>query len=426
MIEEQQVLALQLFTWQRDSHGLYDYENTTSSTSTLEVNKSLTLVRGKDSVKASTNPNPLKGEERIADIYQSGNSYVMRNSLEYNIPPTEENINSLQNKFWFPVKSLNISPNSFPANRIFNDFRQLQLNDIIKLGRVKYVVTQLNFAKEQNSMDVDIPARKEVIQLFPKVNCTQFSNIDCKICMSNLEEEDNVMVKLCKCTGSIAMAHINCIKLWMNTKLSKKSNEKSTVQSYNIKAFNCEICKLPYPLKFELDGRCHSLIDVCLPGENFMVLESLNQTKDNNNYKSVHVIKFSAGDKVFLGRGHESDIRVNDISVSRKHASLEFSSTGVVLKDLCSKFGTLVLLHDDIQINEDIYLQIGRTFGKFGLEKGKSNQKKQSNLAKSHGFLLNSFEKSEKNSADNFDLSTSKPKLFKVEKVDQRKNDVNK
>jgi len=350
--------------------------------------------------------------------------------LTYNIPPTEENINSLQNKFWFPVKSEHVPNVNVTANRFFNDYRQLQLNDIIKLGRVKYVVTQLNFAKEQNSMDIDLPSRKEVIELVPKISTQQFCGIDCKICMSNHEDEDNVMVKLCKCNGSIAVAHVNCIKLWMNTKLSKKSNEKNTVNSYNIKAFNCEICKLAYPLKFELDGRNFSLIDICTPSENYMVLESLNQTKDNNNYKSIHVIKFSPGDKILMGRGHDCDIRVNDISVSRKHAHLEFSSNGVVLKDLFSKFGTLVLLHDDIPMNEEgLYLQIGRTFGKFGLSKGTQSKKQITqnvNLTKSHGFFSNSFEKN----FDNFDLSNAnltKPKLFKVEKIDSnRKNDVNK
>ena len=36
----------------------------------------------------------------------------------------------------------------------------------------------------------------------------------------------------------------------MNTKLSIKTNEKGTVTSYNIKTFNCEICKQPYPCKY--------------------------------------------------------------------------------------------------------------------------------------------------------------------------------
>jgi pSer/pThr/pTyr-binding forkhead associated (FHA) protein len=46
-----------------------------------------------------------------------------------------------------------------------------------------------------------------------------------------------------------------------------------------------------------------------------------------------------------LGRGHESDVRVSDISVSRCHAILKYDSNDntYYLEDNLSKFGTLVL-----------------------------------------------------------------------------------
>jgi E3 ubiquitin-protein ligase DOA10 len=71
--------------------------------------------------------------------------------------------------------------------------------------------------------------------------------IPCKICYSNSDEESNPMINLCKCSGSISSIHFNCLKKWMNTKLSTKENEKKTVVSYSMKSFNCEICMVPYP-----------------------------------------------------------------------------------------------------------------------------------------------------------------------------------
>lgn len=71
----------------------------------------------------------------------------------------------------------------------------------------------------------------------------------CKICLSNQEEEFNPLVNLCKCIGGIRFSHLECLKKWMETKLSIKENEAKNVSSYNIKAFNCEICKTPYPCK---------------------------------------------------------------------------------------------------------------------------------------------------------------------------------
>lgn len=86
--------------------------------------------------------------------------------------------------------------------------------------------------------------------------------------------------------------------------------------------------------------------------------------KENCNIKSIHIISLT-DDPITIGRGHESDVRINDISVSRSHASLKYDAlTGkLLLKDLKSKFGTLVLLKRPIEIKEaKIHLQIGRTY----------------------------------------------------------------
>jgi pSer/pThr/pTyr-binding forkhead associated (FHA) protein len=47
-----------------------------------------------------------------------------------------------------------------------------------------------------------------------------------------------------------------------------------------------------------------------------------------------------------LGRGHDSDIRINDISVSRFHAVISFENNEFFLQDNTSKFGTLVEARD--------------------------------------------------------------------------------
>lgn len=44
-----------------------------------------------------------------------------------------------------------------------------------------------------------------------------------------------------------------------------------------------------------------------------------------------------------IGRGHDSELRVNDVSVSRYHAILKFNGEHFFLEDNVSKFGTLVL-----------------------------------------------------------------------------------
>ena len=54
-----------------------------------------------------------------------------------------------------------------------------------------------------------------------------------------------------------------------------------------------------------------------------------------------------------LGRGHESEVRVSDISVSRCHAILKYDMNehSYYLEDNLSKFGTLVLAKDAIELD---------------------------------------------------------------------------
>ena len=86
------------------------------------------------------------------------------------------------------------------------------------------------------------------------------------------------------------------------------------------KTFECEICKHAYPYLFKVDSKVYKLVDIPKPASgHFMVIESLPLEK--NTSRTIHVLNFSNEKKTFnMGRGHESEVRVNDISVSRTHA----------------------------------------------------------------------------------------------------------
>jgi hypothetical protein len=104
----------------------------------------------------------------------------------------------------------------------------------------------------------------------------------------------------------------------------------SSFQSFYWKSFECEICKKAYPLV--LRTKCSSarngyktynLVDYTRPSGDYLVLESLNQEK--NTSRIIHIIIPGENKNSFkFGRGHESDLRINDISVSRCHAIIKF------------------------------------------------------------------------------------------------------
>lgn len=104
--------------------------------------------------------------------------------------------------------------------------------------------------------------------------------------------------------------------------------EDKTLISYIFKQFECEICKKAYPYVFRSNGISYRLIDVeqDIPKEsNYLLLESL--TFEKNSSRMVHLIMPDADKTTFkLGRGHESDVRVSDISVSRCHALIKYNA----------------------------------------------------------------------------------------------------
>ena len=112
-----------------------------------------------------------------------------------------------------------------------------------------------------------------------------------------------------------------------------------------------------------------SLVDYDRPKGNYLVLESLNQEK--NTSRIVHIIKpIPTKDTFKMGRGHESDLRINDISVSRCHALIKFKDGKFLLEDNVSKFGTLVLIKKRVSLlpNFNKAVQIGRTVINFSVK----------------------------------------------------------
>lgn len=127
--------------------------------------------------------------------------------------------------------------------------------------------------------------------------------------------------------------HQSCLKGWIDSK--KITQTKNNVTTYLWKAFECELCKMTYD---EVLQEKYGLLQYDNPYSQYMILEGINM----NNSKSVYVINIeNEKEEIKIGRGHNSDIRISDISVSRTHATITKAKDGFILKDNNSKFGTL-------------------------------------------------------------------------------------
>ena len=56
----------------------------------------------------------------------------------------------------------------------------------------------------------------------------------------------------------------------------------------------------------------------------------------------MHLISLTEGTTIKMGRGHQCEIRLQDISVSRTHSEIKYSGSEFYLNDQDSKFGTLI------------------------------------------------------------------------------------
>ena len=92
---------------------------------------------------------------------------------------------------------------------------------------------------------------------------------------------------------------------------------------------------------------------------------------DKNTSRNIHMLTVTASKSEFkLGRGHESEVRINDISVSRCHAIIKCKKDGFYIEDNLSKFGTIVLLKDKMRLAEDhtAAVQVGRSVVSFTIK----------------------------------------------------------
>lgn len=136
-----------------------------------------------------------------------------------------------------------------------------------------------------------------------------------------------------------------------------------------------------YPYTFKIGFTIYKIIDLkeitSSTSSNYILLESM--PLDKNTSRNIHLLTVSPEQSEFkLGRGHESQVRINDISVSRCHAIIKCKEDGFYIEDNTSKFGTIVLLKDKMRLKalHTMAVQVGRTVISFTIKYVQSEKEK--------------------------------------------------
>ena len=112
---------------------------------------------------------------------------------------------------------------------------------------------------------------------------------------------------------------------------------------------------------------------------------------DKNTSRNIHMLTVTDKKSDFkLGRGHESEVRINDISVSRCHAIIKCRKDGFYIEDNLSKFGTIVLLKNTLRLAEDhtMAVQVGRSVVSFTIKNIDVDRKMREKLKREIAPLL--------------------------------------
>jgi hypothetical protein len=305
-------VVVKAVTWQRDSHGLFDYESCQITKNLLHASSSCRIVRSDKEVKLI----PTNEEADLDSKILLGIEATIQGNFR---------VKGEEEPLWQVVRSLKNTGGC-----------ELSEGSVIKLGRVTFQVKDIGLPK---TLTADYQTLSE-------------NSSTCKVCYGDTVTPENPLISPCKCSGSMQYIHLECLQRWLETRTSCRVN--AGVITYTWSSLLCELCKSELPMK--LPGTDVFILNINRP---YILLE--NQGK---NFKgAMHLISIEEGKNAILGRGHQSDVRIPDISVSRGHATIKYAAGRFFLQDNSSKFGTLILLTNQTMLHsfQPLTLQVGRT-----------------------------------------------------------------
>ena len=374
-------------TWNKDSIDLIDYESNSLIQQSHTFNEPFFVYFYNNELTFSKTSIP--SNKQLFQIGVKGtNYYLQTNKYERDLKAQTEKGTSA----WFVYKSSKCPEKG--KSYLLNE------GDIIKIGRITLIVKKIKLSRKQsivishsnslssnnnnnnNNMinigENDNKKEQQQLQLKTDIKYMQSSlklstnnpksKRTCRICYSEDNTDESPLIQPCQCSGSMKYIHLACLRKWIETTLCIKVYSNEHYAQYSLKNIECELCKAKFPDMIRHNGKLYELTSFHSDYDKYMILEGL--TLDKNNTKSLYVISFDHyKKKINIGRGHDSHLLLNDISVSRIHCLVYQDGRNVYIEDNDSKFGTLVLIQNQmltLYSSVPLHFQVGRTY--FGIK----------------------------------------------------------
>lgn len=324
-------------TWTRDSHALFDYESSNVETVNFNVaGPVVTCSRIRNGTHVFAREEVPATGERLDILCR-----LERDAAGiYTVKALGSEVTRLP---WLVVRDL-------PQRR-----HKLVEGDIIRMGRFKFCVRQLvteSVADETLAVPSHFGTRTAVC-----VPSEQAPSKTCRICLEEGENDADAdpLIAPCACKGTIEYVHFGCLKRWIGTKYAGSGRG----QACKIVQPVCDICRTSLPSQVSDPSGEKPLVEVPPMQPPYIVLECRSR---QNGQLPLHIASLANGAEMRVGRSKNCEVRIDDVSLSRTHATIVFDD-GFMLQDNDSKFGTLVSMRQEQQIlpGSTLSLQCGRT-----------------------------------------------------------------
>ena len=387
--ESNQSLKIHCNTWNKDAHALFDYESE-------EINKNIfTLGKGgkiiRDEEKGETKYEPDNHDEgffltgghsssaegcliNFFNEYGAHTNILKKIKDEYKY--NKESITEVQNMIYYVITQAELKGIKREYKSEYN--YKPNINDIIRFGRVQFIVRSMkdkSISNDNNDLlNEDNEYNKPIF--LPNDNSNLKTNysksIICDLCQKKETDiANNPIINICPCK-KCPLFHLNCFK---NEYIKKEKIFQYHEKNYmggNLKIiyfinFLCPLCNEPYNPIIKKGNNFYNIMPYSFDKQLYhIILESINFVKEGVFCVMIIIFTFpNKNEEYYLGRGHEASFKISDISISRVHAKVYLKDDNIIIDDLGSKFGTLLLVRKNIDVNEMIEkkmkIQIGRS-----------------------------------------------------------------
>lgn len=194
------IVLMKAQTWDRESHGLYDYESRRVQKLELKVEEEGFMVRDQEVVSFDTTSEDCKFDDKTT-LFR-----LTKKKDKFYVCPMNDN--HPNDRLWLVIRSL-------------KDGYIIKRHDILKLGRMKFKVKEFRTEKEYfEGEHIEVSPHKGFEEIH-EVSGVDNEDIMCRFCWTGDQTEANPLIGSCKCDGSIKYIHFNCLKLWLESKVSK-------------------------------------------------------------------------------------------------------------------------------------------------------------------------------------------------------------